>query len=85
MEYTYIRDAKNKGRWLVILGCPLPSKHEVFSDAPQSLSGPTFATCAVCEYQVGLNYHTLGADGETVATYPARLQCGYASNHVLHD
>jgi hypothetical protein len=77
MEYTYIQDIHDSGSWLVILGCPLESKHHVFSHASQSLSGPTFATCAACEHQVGKNYQLLGLDNEPVKVYPERLKCGY--------
>ncbi len=77
MEYTYIQDLDGSGSWLVILACPLESKHQDVSTAPHSLSGPTFATCATCEYQSGRNYQILGPDNEPLAIYPERLQCGY--------
>ena len=33
-----------------------------FSDPLRNVSGPSFAGCAHCEYQVGINYQVLGAD-----------------------
>lgn len=78
MEFSLIRDESSQGKWLVIIGCPLPERHSL-KDSNQKVSGPSFAQCAHCDYQVGKNYETLNADGtyDGADTYPERLRCGY--------
>lgn len=77
MESTLVKDKGGIGSWILILGCPLKEKHSL-SDPSRSVSGPTFAGCAHCEYQVGINYEILGADGTSdgAALFPKRLNCG---------
>jgi hypothetical protein len=62
MESSLVKDARGLGSWIVILGYPLKEKHTL-SDPSRNLSGPTFADCAHCEYQVGKDYEILGSDG----------------------
>ncbi len=49
-----------------------------FSDPLRNVSGPSFAGCAHCEYQVGINYQVLGADvvSDGAGIFPERLKCG---------
>ena len=78
MDSTSIRAKGGIGGWILILGCPLREKHSFF-DSVQNISGPSFADCARCDYQVGRNYEIIGADGtyDGAAVYPERLECGY--------
>ena len=77
MESTLVKDKGGIGSWILILGCPLKEKH-CLSDPSKNISGPGFADCAHCEYQVGINYQVLGADGnyDGAEVFPERLQCG---------
>ena len=61
MNWTYKKD-KNGGKWFLILGCPLKEKHSII-DEGQNVSGPSFADCAHCEFQIGKNYEILSSDG----------------------
>ena len=78
MESTLVKDKGGIGSWILILGCPLKEKHSLTDDV-QNVSGPTFAGCAHCEYQVGINYQILGADvgSDGAEVFPERLKCGY--------
>lgn len=78
MDIYLLKDDRDAGSWVMIIGCPLPEKHEL-KDRNKGLSGPSFATCAECEYQVGKDVVILNADGEYdgVQMYPELLKCGY--------
>jgi hypothetical protein len=77
MESTLVKDKGGIGSWILILGCPLKEKH-CLSDPSKNISGPGFADCAHCEYQVGMNYQVLGADGnyDGAEVSPEQLKCG---------
>ncbi len=76
MDAHRLRDEKHGGYWLMILGCPLPGKHDL-KDPLAGLSGPSFATCATCENQVGEDVALGGADGDYngAELFPDRLTC----------
>ena len=77
MEWTYKKE-KDGGQWILILGCPLKEKHSLTDDV-QNVSGPSFADCALCRYQVGTEYEVLSADGnyDGATVLPEQLKCGY--------
>lgn len=76
MDAYRLRDEKDGGYWLMILGCPLPGKHDL-KDALGGLSGPLFATCARCENQTGDDVALGSADGDYngAERFPDRLMC----------
>lgn len=80
MKWTYKKD-KQGGKWIVILSCPLNEKH-CLRDV--DVAGPTFAECAYCSYQTGVNYERLGCDGtyDAAEILPERLECGYKASPV---
>ena len=76
MESTSIKDPGGIGKWILILGCPLTEKHSLV-DPDQSASGPTFATCACCEFQEGTDFKFFDSTGEfPIEVLPDLLKCG---------
>ena len=76
MDHVLVRDKSGLGSWLLILGCPKHESHELYVEAHQ-VSGPTFAVCAACEHQVGINLEVCDPDVDwSVQAYPERLKCG---------
>ena len=83
MDHIVTEDPSGRGAWILILGCPRPQSHTLH-DAERNVSGPTFAFCAACEHQVGLNVE--GRDSESdwsLDAYPERLRCGFHDGHSL--
>ena len=60
VKSTLVKDKGGTGSWILILGCPLKEKYSL-SNSLKNVSGPTFADCAHCEYQVGINAHEYGS------------------------
>ena len=77
MDIHLLKDDAPTGSWVMILGCPMPEKHGL-KDKTNGLNGPSFATCAECEHQIGEKYQMMGADGNYDGTdiFPERLVCG---------
>ncbi len=73
--YKY-RDTTDGGFWMLILGCPLPEKHDLH-DWGSGKTGPSFAQCSQCENQIGSNFEVLGSEGEYdgASIFPERLMC----------
>jgi hypothetical protein len=80
MKWTNVR-VDGGGKWILILGCPLPEKHTL-KDRDSGATGPSFADCAGCPYQAGRDYEILGALGTYDASrvFPERLECGYGKS-----
>ena len=77
MDHALIPEESGQGRWIVILGCPLPEAH-VLVDQARTISGPSFALCADCEHQRGSSYEDRDLDAEWSARIdPGRLDCGF--------
>ena len=76
MEIHLLKDGTGAGAWVMILGCPMPEKHEL-KDRMNGLSGPSFAICAECEYQAGKDFVILNPDGEYdgATMCPELLKC----------
>ncbi len=81
MKWIQKKD-KDGGRWILILNCPLKDKHSLTDDAG-NVSGPSFADCANCEHQAGMNYEVFGSDGsyDGASVFPDRPQCSYPSEN----
>lgn len=77
MEIHLLKEDTDVGSWVMILGCPMPEKHDL-KDRMNGLCGPSFATCAECEYQAGKDFVILNPDGEYdgAMMYPELLKCG---------
>ena len=55
MNHMQFKDVEGRGgSWILILDCPWPERH-VLTDPDSGSTGPSFAECAGCEYQKGLN------------------------------
>jgi hypothetical protein len=76
MKIFKFRDKNDGGFWIMILGCPLPEKHNLYDEATGK-KGPSYAQCSQCEHQIGINFEILGADGEYDGSQilPERLMC----------
>jgi len=75
MDHVVARDESNLGGWILILGCPWNDTHVLY-DPVHQVTGPSFAVCANCPHQAGLDYEEL--DGEvdwSLQVYPERLKC----------
>lgn len=77
VDHVVVNQGSGIGSWLLILGCPREQSHELH-DEEAHVSGPTFAYCAHCEYQVGTRVENYDSDAEwTTQMFPERLKCGY--------
>ena len=76
MKIYKFKDKKYGGFWILILGCPLPEKHNLHDNATGKI-GPSFAQCSQCEHQIGRNFEILDSDGEYdgAEIFPERLMC----------
>ena len=76
MKIYKFKDKIHGGSWMLILGCPLPEKHDLH-DRTTEKTGPSFAQCSQCEHQIGRNFEILGEDGEYdgAKIFPERLMC----------
>jgi hypothetical protein len=77
MKFVQVADPSGSGTWLLILGCPVEPSH-ILHDKNRTVSGPTFAICANCEHQKGINLEIHDFDSEwSNEIHPERLKCGY--------
>lgn len=77
MDFIQVKDPSGVGSWLLILGCPREASHQLRDEA-RHLSGPTFAACAECAYQVGSHFENRDPDLDwSLGAFPEQLQCGY--------
>ncbi|GLH72164.1 hypothetical protein GETHLI_06660 [Geothrix limicola] len=79
MDYVEAKHPSGLGSWLIILGCPRGQSHHL-RDEDRNLSGPSFAFCASCEHQAGIDFESQDSEtGWSVQVFPERLVCGYES------
>ncbi len=76
MDHITTPDPSGTGSWLLILGCPNVENHDLM-DADRGLSGPSFATCASCEHQMGEIPEHPSSEGWIADIFPERLSCGF--------
>jgi hypothetical protein len=82
MDHVLVKDKSGLGSWVLILGCPRAESHELYVEAPQ-VSGPTFAVCAACEHQIGINTEVCDLEVDwSVEAYPERLRCGFSNGNA---
>jgi len=80
MDHILVRDRSGLGSWVLILGCPRAESHEMYVEAHQ-VSGPTFAVCAACEHQIGINLEVGDPNVDwSLEAYPERLSCGWTGS-----
>ena len=77
MDYILTPDSHGIGDWVMILDCPGPQNQELL-DTARGVSGPSFASCAHCEHQIGGNTNLAGIDGDShLMINPGGLVCGF--------
>jgi hypothetical protein len=78
MNYLKSEDTEDRAcSWILILDCPWPARH-VLNDPESGATGPSFAECAGCEHQKGLNFEIQDSDNlGGLQPFPERLQCGF--------
>jgi hypothetical protein len=59
------------------MGCPMKKSPES-QDLNRIVSCPTFAICAACKHQAGINFEIRDFDLDwSSEIFPERLKCGY--------
>lgn len=77
MEHLLAKDHTGKGSWMLIIGCPWDAQHHL-RDFATGVTGPSFATCASCEYQTGTNLEVRDPEHDWSSdAFPERLSCGF--------
>ncbi len=85
MDHILTKDRSGKGHWILIVGCPWDLQH-LLCDNETGIKGPSFALCAACEYQRGINLELRDADHEySSEPFPERLQCGFNEDRSKSD
>lgn len=81
MKHLLATDPTVKGKTMLILDCPWKEKH-VERDSESGITGPSFAVCAYCEYQRGINLELRDLDHDWMSEpFPERLKCGFNENN----
>ncbi|HJV48261.1 MAG TPA: hypothetical protein VJ549_03200 [Geothrix sp.] len=77
MDYIETQHPSGIGTWLLILGCPR-DRSDHLHDRERGLVGPSFATCANCEHQVGTQFEHYDEEADwSVRVFPEFLECGF--------